>query len=122
MRRPKVRKRVDLDQWPQLYFWPDLTYHYGIGPERLYRMPRWLIDMYQEQLPRILAEQEIKMANAARAPWMKEQEADDYNRALLRRLNSAPRPRPPAPPRTSETFAQDLSEMGIAVKVVDTDE
>lgn len=85
---------------------PALTYWYGLSISELLQAPRWLIDLYIEELPALQAHEIQMIALAASIPHMR----DSKRRSVLSSLRRQGRLRRGAMP-------QELSAVGIAYRV-----
>lgn len=63
-------KSPKLREIEQLY--PDLTWHYGIPPHQLAKLPRWLKEVYVEALPRLIAHDQLRAIEASSFPHYEE--------------------------------------------------
>lgn len=75
---------------------PQLSYHYGLSFEELTRMPRWAVELYVEELPRLLAEEQQAAIQAAAFPNYDKQDQKRISRSLTRvirkgRVETAPK-------------------------------
>jgi hypothetical protein len=65
---------------------PQLSYHYGLGFEELTRMPRWAVELYIDELPRLLAEEQQAAIQAAAFPNYDKQDQKRISRNLTRTI------------------------------------
>lgn len=99
---PRVRQSY-------LGLYPLLTAYFGVSPLELLEWPRWLVQLYLEQLPVIQAERQLNAIQAAAFPYYKENTQSGIIRDLERLLD-----RHRARPRLSkEQVAFALESMGI---------
>jgi hypothetical protein len=61
--REKSPKRREIES-----VYPELTWHYGISPNEVIRMPRWLKHVYLDALPRLIAAEQLRAIEAASFP------------------------------------------------------
>lgn len=67
--------------------WPRLSFHYGLSFEELAEMPRWLMDIYLQELPRLLAEQQMAALEASAYPNLKKQDQTRISKRLSRMMS-----------------------------------
>lgn len=79
-----------LPEAARFYNFPALSFHYGIGPVELADLPNWLLAMYRDALPAILAAQHLEAMEAAAWPYMKEADAERVHRHAMRRADEWP--------------------------------
>ena len=100
--------------------WPRLTREYGLSPNQIAAMPRWLRRVYIEAIPRILAEEQLAAIEVALFPHMKKEDQRSMHRKISR-MARVEREEPAAPKSMEEM--QALAAMaGIGVEVVPKDE
>lgn len=63
---------------------PQLSYHYGLSFTELFHLPGWVVDIYIEELPRLLAEQHQAALEAAAYPNFKKQDQQRIQRRLAK--------------------------------------
>lgn len=90
--------------------WPDLTWHYGLGFTELCHMPRWAVELYAEELPRLVASQQMRNIESSSFADLDESARDGIMRRLERSL---PEPEPVV--RTFEEMATMAAISGIGV-------
>lgn len=101
---------------PEFQSWPLLTYYYGLGFTDLMRMPLWLKQLYVDSLPRFIARDRLRAAEATLIPWMEASARD----ALLNEVQSRANDGPIAAPTVDKPkFDSTLRSVGIGVKRVE---
>lgn len=100
---------------------PALTYHYGLSFGELVSMPRPFLELYVKQLPKILAESQLRNIEAATFPHAKQ----DAQKKLMRQLNrEASRGQKHSTNPTAKSpilMRQQLGGIGIGVRFVDAE-
>lgn len=97
--------------------WPELTFHYGITPAELKDTPNWMLRIYADALPQLLARQQLGRIEA-----MSFSNMDDPSRAEVMNRLRQHLPAAPAPEPKSVGDARGLMAMtGIGMKFVDKD-
>jgi hypothetical protein len=94
--------------------YPDLTYWFGLTPEELYVLPRWMRRVYVEALPRLKAEVTVDRINAAMFPKLKKSDRSRTANKLNRVLN----PVEPVKPQGRRDLRQKIAAAGIGMKIV----
>lgn len=96
-----------------------LAYFYGIDPLRLTELPIWMLDTLATWLPRLHAEAQLRGAEVAMLPWMKQDRRGAMLRRwerLARRTASADKPTAPDPAeRNAEKARAWFAAMGAKV-------
>lgn len=88
---------------------PILTFWFGLGFEELCRLPNWVLAMYVEQLPQLLATTEVMMARTSAFPHMKK----SAQQQMLSELRSRSRSRRPAKRLHVDEYEKTLGPIGI---------
>ena len=100
--------------------WPHLTYHYGISPVELARLPRWLVRLYVETLPELLAQRQLHALESAAFPHLtdraREKTLDYWQERAYSSEGDAPRQQAPLVEQ-----AAALAGMGIGFVMEDED-
>lgn len=96
---------------------PQLSYHYGLSFEELARMPRWAVELYIDELPRLLAEEQQAAIQAASFPNYDKQDQKRVSRALARTIR---RGRAEAAPKIDVVGGVDGSPLAgmVGVEIV----
>lgn len=93
---------------------PDLTFWYGLDPEKLVRLPRWLLNVYIRELPRLQASLEAMQTQAASYPHLKKSGQNQARSSINRRLKSHRRTQSQVlKPKTKKEMRQQLQGAGI---------
>jgi hypothetical protein len=69
---------------PDLLRWPRLTRFYGIGPSELLEMPRKLIDIYEDKILELQAEEQLTAMQVADHPHLEERSRRTVRENLVR--------------------------------------
>jgi hypothetical protein len=95
--------------------WPALTFHYGLSPIEIMRMPGWLRREYVEALPKLLAQKRLYAIEAATSVWMK---PDVFNALVAQLTETLDLPEDQMSP---DQHLAIVAASGIGVKVVSAD-
>ena len=98
--------------------WPHLTYHYGISPVELARLPRWLVRLYVETLPELLAQRQLHALESAAFPHLTDKAREKTLDYWQERAYRSETQRQPAP---LVERAAALAGMGIGFVMEDED-
>lgn len=101
---------------PDILRWPRLTRFYGLSISELMSTPRGVLNLYEEQMIELEAEEQLVAMQVADHPHVTQQGRDQTRRNLMRiaGLNIAPTIDP--------TATRDVSALGgIGIKVVRED-
>ena len=99
-------------------YWPDLTFWYGISPAELALLPNNIRKVYEKALPRVKAEQQAMMLDAASFPKMKESSQKRLINRLDKDLKAGLPKEKTAVPVTSP---EDLRKANIGIDMVFVD-
>jgi len=94
--------------------WPALSYHYGLAPEDLMMMPRFLRNLYMRELPRLIARDRLRAAEAAMLPHIEK----DVRVEAIEGIKRAAGYTEPVHRLPKEKFAGTLQGIGIGFKRV----
>lgn len=108
------------DAEARLALWPDLTYRYGLSYDELRRMPNGIRRIYEEALPRLVAEDLSAAIDAASFPHMKKEGRQSIIRRLRRALDQG-RKQEAEVITDGEQFTDRLLASGIAITAVDSE-
>lgn len=101
--------------------WPDLSFWYHLSFVDLAAMPNGVREVYEKALPRLKAEQQSMMIDAAAFPNMKE----SAQKSLIRRVEKDMKsglPRPPVPkPLPPQEVSKQAEGLGIGMTFVDAE-
>lgn len=92
--------------------WPRLTRGYGLMPSEIARMPRWLLDVYLEELTRLEAREALEQVAVHAVPSMRKGDRERFM-ASLRKQAQVERRVEVA--QSLEEYEANLAGMGIAV-------
>lgn len=94
--------------------WPDLQFHFGLTYDELRSMPHARRRLYEEALPRLLAEQQARTIDAVSFPHMKK----EAQRKMIRSINRATGADKPVVPQSKGEAAARAGSLGIAIRTV----
>ena|SRR6185503_6281968 len=104
-----------------LKHFPDLSFHYGLGFFELSEMPNLFIQLYVDAIPRLMAEQELLMMEASAYPHLKERQANNLHREILK-IARANEPEPVKKiSDDGDIAAAQLANVGIGMVFYDED-
>jgi hypothetical protein len=93
----------------ELSLYPDLTRFYGFDPGMLYRMPRAVLRLYIEAMPRIRADELMDECSVSAYPHMRSRD----QRKLWKQLQRAAKQEPKAVHIPEDQLADTLGAIGI---------
>lgn len=102
-------------------YWPDLQFHYGFSFDQLLTLPHGMRRLYEEALPRLLAEREAAMIDAASYPHMKPADQRRAHRRVMRALGADEVAEQTATPTTESELRSSTAASGIGFKMVDAE-
>lgn len=114
--RPSLKEFQETQRQEIEETWPLLTFYYGITPDELARLPRWLRSTYMKRLPALLATEELKGLQSSMFPQL---DQSTRRRVLNSLERQARRGEPEQPrPQTPQQFEQTAAALGIPIKFV----
>ena len=97
--------------------WPQLTYHYGLSPQELVRIPHWLLEIYVDALPDLLMQDQARAVEAASFPHMDKNAQRSVQERIRRSFRKVEDPRP-VQALSAEDEMASFARMGIGFEVV----
>lgn len=101
--------------------WPRLSYHYGFSFVELAAMPRWALMLYLDELPALLAEQQLAAIEAAAYPHMEKRSQSSTTKRLAKMMNGGRREAATKIDVVGDGGGNPLAGM-IGVEIVDDDD
>lgn len=108
------------EQLRDISHWPDLQYHFGLTFAELRTMPNGVRKIYEEALPRLLAEDQARMLDVVAFPHMKK----EGQKKLLRQLERARNGNKKEPAEVitdGKKFTDAVLTHGIAIEAVNSE-
>ena len=97
--------REDIEQFPTLTFW------YGLSYDELMEMPNWVLRLYAEALPGLLAEYQAIHLTAASYPYMTKEGQRGVQRRLRQSIRRQERVRQPK--LTRDAYKARMEALGF---------
>jgi hypothetical protein len=106
-----------VDRTDRFRVWADLAFHYSLTYDELRYMPRAMREMYEQELPRLLAEEQSRLLDVFTFTKMKPEAQRRVTRRLQRTIEERNAPRPTVE-LSKEDAVKHAAALGIQITEV----